>query len=189
LNLKNKNKKMKTQKILQFIFLTTLWVIILISFFLINEINYKKIKYIKLNTVEHPENLATKEFAKATSFGFKNLKADKYWLETIQYIWWNAINSKYKKYLYSITDVITELNPFFEHPYLIAELLLPDYNPRYENLSKEKQEENKKQAEKIWLKWVKNFCNEKKLEKIKHIFDLRKLQQDKQVKNPCKSHS
>jgi len=39
-------------------------------------------------------------------------------------------------------DVITELDPYFEHPYNIGLLLLPEYNKRYENLSKKKQELN-----------------------------------------------
>jgi hypothetical protein len=46
-------------------------------------------------------------------------------------------------------DLITELNPFFEKPYIIGQLLLPSYNERYENLSNEKQIENIKQAEEI----------------------------------------
>jgi len=36
--------------------------------------------------------------------------------------------------LYHITDLVTELNPYFEHPYLVAQLLLPSYNERYEKL-------------------------------------------------------
>ena len=33
-------------------------------------------------------------------------------------------------------DIITELNPYFENPYLIAQLLLPNYNERYGKLGK-----------------------------------------------------
>jgi len=43
--------------------------------------------------------------------------------------------------------LITELNPYFEKPYIIGQLLLPNYNERYENLSKEAQLKNIKQAE------------------------------------------
>jgi len=39
-------------------------------------------------------------------------------------------------------DLITELNPYFEHPYSIGQLLLPSHNERYENLSKEQQEKH-----------------------------------------------
>jgi len=55
-------------------------------FYKINELNYRKHIEIKIAYVEHPENLPTKEAAVNSSFGFKNLKADIYWLETIQYI-------------------------------------------------------------------------------------------------------
>jgi len=36
-------------------------------------------------------------------------------------------------------DIITDLNPYFIHPYKIGMLLLPDYNPRYEDADKEKE--------------------------------------------------
>jgi len=170
------------------IFLIILLIISLISFYKINEINYKKIQEIKFNVVNHPEELPTKKVALYTSFGFKNLKADKYWLEAIQYIWWNAISSEYKKYLYAMLDVITELNPYFEHPYIIWELLLPDYNPRYEKLSDKQQKKHINQAVELWLKWIKNFCDAKKIENIKSEYNFNKLRQDDKYKNPCKSY-
>ena len=173
------------------VFLIILLIISLTCFYLINELNYKKIRTIKLNTVEHPENLPTKDMAVNTAFGFKNLKADFYWLEAIQYIWSNAISSQYKKYLYSMLDVITELNPNFEHPYVIWELLLPDYNQRYEKLSEKKQMSNITQWVNIGLKWIKNFCDEEKVEAIKNdddAYDFYKLRNDERYKNPCKSY-
>jgi hypothetical protein len=39
-------------------------------------------------------------------------------------------------------EIITELNPYFEKPYLIGQLLLPNYNERYENLDKQTQKIN-----------------------------------------------
>lgn len=102
----------------------------------INETNYKIIKEQKRNIVNHPGLLPKKEILKYTSFGFSNLRADLYWLEAIQYIWSNAVSSEYKKYLFSMIDIITELNPYFENPYLIGQLLLPNYNERYEKLGK-----------------------------------------------------
>jgi len=39
-----------------------------ISFYKINELNYKKAITIKRNIIEHPESLPTKEVAKNTSF-------------------------------------------------------------------------------------------------------------------------
>jgi hypothetical protein len=49
-------------------------------------------------------------------------------------------------------DLITELNPYFYHPYKIGLLLLPDYNSRYENLDKNTQELHKQEAIKIGQK-------------------------------------
>jgi hypothetical protein len=46
-------------------------------------------------------------------------------------------------------DLITELNPYFEHPYTIGQLLLPSYNERYEKLSVEEQNRNTEEAIKL----------------------------------------
>ncbi len=164
----------------------------LIGFYKINFENYKKHIEIKQNLIEHPENLPTKETAKNTAFWFKNLRADLYWLQTIQYIWSNAISSDYKKYLFIIIDLITELNPYFEHPYIIWTLLLPDYNHRYENLNEWEQKTYIKQWEEIWLKWVKNFCDLEKIELIKKENNLEKIwskDENNPYKNPCESYN
>lgn len=156
-----------------------------ILIFLVWEKNYLKQKEIKINLVEKPNFLPSKNYLKNTSFWFKNLLADYYWLQLIQYIWGNAITSSYKEYLFTMLDLITELNPFFVEPYVIWELLLPSYNERYENLSKEEQEKNKKDAVKIWLKWIKNFCDAKKIKIIEKEDNLEKLFSDEKYKNPC----
>jgi hypothetical protein len=57
------------------------------------------------------------------------------------------MSSVYKKYLFIILDLITELNPYFERPYEIGMLLLPNYNYRYESLTETKELEYIKQAE------------------------------------------
>lgn len=161
----------------------------LFSFFKINEKNYEKHKEIKYNLVKHPENLPNKEIAKATSFWFENMKADIYWLRTIQYIWANAFHSEYKKYLFTILDLVTELNPFFEKPYTIWMLLLPWYEKNYEIITEKEQEIHTKQAELIWLKWIENFCNKKIIQKIDGEFDLLKIWNNKDFQNPCLSYN
>jgi len=65
-------------------------------------------------------------------------------------------------------------------------LLLPDYNERYETLNKKQQNDYIAQAEKIWLKWIRNFCDLEKIELIKKQKDLRKIWTEKKYKNPCK---
>jgi len=183
---------------IKLVILPILLILALTSFYQINKLNYSKSRQIEKNIVEHPENLPTKETAKNTSFGFSNLKADLYWLETIQYIWSNAISSEYKKYLYPILDIVTELNPYFEHPYIIWELLLPSYNHRYEKLSNKEKNIYTEQAIKLWNKWIEKFCTATykdenwkeilKTELIKKEFDLNKLWSEEKYKNPCKSY-
>lgn len=164
------------------IFFLILW-----GFYYVNDKNYLKLKEAKSVIVSHPELLPKKEFAKYTSFWYSNLRADIYWLEAVQYIWSNAISSEYKKYLYKVLDLITELNPYFEKPYSIWQLLLPNYNERYESLTKEEIEQLNTQARKIWEKWIKNFCDETKIKKIIETNDLQKIWTDKSLQNPCKS--
>jgi hypothetical protein len=57
--------------------------------------------------------------------------------------------AEYKKYLYKILNLVTDLNPYFEHPYVIGQLLLPDYNYRYEKLDDKEQEKHINEAEEI----------------------------------------
>ena len=158
------------------------------SFYKINEINYTKYKEIKISLINHPENLPEKNIAKATSFWFENLKADIYWLKTIQYIGSNAFHSEYKKFLFAILDLVTELNPYFEKPYIIGQLLLPGYEEKYEFITKEEQKVHTKQAELIWLKWVKNFCNQEKIDLIENENNLLKIWNNKEYQNPCLSY-
>lgn len=170
----------------------SIFILIMLSLFVfynINNKNYEKHIEIKQNLVKHPEYLPTKETAKYTAFWFKNLRADLYRLQAIQYIWSNAISSEYKKYLYIILDLITELNPFFEHPYVIGSLLLPDYNQRYEDLSQDEQNKHVLEWEEIWLKWIENFCNLEKIELIKNENNLIKIWKEEKYLNPCKTFS
>jgi len=158
------------------------------SFWKINEQNYTKQKEIKKELINHPENLPKSDIAKITSFWFKNLKADYYWLQTIQYIWSNAFHSEYKKYLFHITNLVTDINPYFEHPYVISQLLLPDYNPRYEDLNNEEQKKHIDEAIIIWKKWVDYFCDKKKIEKIDQIENLENLWTSEELSNVCNSY-
>jgi len=167
------------------IFLLCIW---FFSFFKINEKNYEKYNEIKINLIKHPENLPNKTTAKATSFWFENLKADIYWLKTIQYIWANAFHSEYKKYLFSILDLVTELNPYFEKPYIIGQLLLPGYEKNYEFITEDEQKVHLEEAVKLGLKWVENFCNIEKIKLIDDENDLLKIWNNTDYKNPCLSY-
>ncbi len=164
-----------------FFVLWTCW-----SFYEINQNNYSKIKEKQFQIIQHPDLLPKKEVALSTSFWFKNLRADFYWLQAIQYIGGNAVGSEYKKYLYHMLDLITELDPNFQKPYLIGQLLLPSLNQRYEDLSLESQEIHNIEGEKIWLKGIKNFCDQEKIEKIIQEDDLWKLFWNTSLRNPCR---
>ena len=165
-----------------------LLIMLLSSFYFINHKNYILQKSIDRVIVDHPENLLTSELAKIRSFGFMNISADIYWLEAIQYIWNNVIEEDFKKYLWAMMELITDLNPFFESPYIIGQLLLPwdKYNREWEDPVQT--ERNLQQAEALWLKWVNNFCDIDKVEKIIAEDNLGKILQDEMYKNPCKSY-
>ena len=178
----------KFKKLIKFIITLFILIWIWFWFFYVNNLNYTKLRQIKINQINHPENLPTSEFAKATAFWFENTKADLYWLETIQYIGWNALSSAYKKYLYAILDLTTDLNPYFLHPYKIWMLLLPEYNSRYEDLEKDEQLEYVNQWIKLWLKWMENFCDLEKIDLILKEDDLQKIWTQDKYKNPCKSY-
>lgn len=159
-----------------------------IGFYKINELNYKKLQEIESQFVEHPEMLPESTPAKISSFGFQNVMADMYWVQSIQYIGGNVISEVYKKYLYEMLDLITDLSPSFEAPYVIGQLLLPSESQDTEGISQEEIEKNILQAEALGLKGVSYFCDPLKLENIKNENNLQKISQDSAYKNPCKSH-
>jgi hypothetical protein len=66
---------------------------------------------------------------------------------------------------------------------------LPNYNERYEKLSKEEQQKNIDQAIELWLKWIKNFCDPTKIELIKNEDNLQKIWTEEQYKNPCSEYN
>lgn len=158
------------------------------AFYTINHKNYLLQKTIDTVVVEHPENLPKSEIAKLRSFGFMNISANMYWLNAIQYIWNNVVEEGYKKYLGAMMNLITDLNPYFESPYVIGQLLLPwdKYNRDPDNIEWESL--NLKKAESLWLKWIDNFCNREKVQAIIAEDDLWKIISLEKYKNPCQSY-
>ncbi len=144
-----------------------------------------------MNSVNHPEFIPDSKIAKITAFWFKQIKADFYWLSTIQYIGSNAVSAEYKKYLYKMINLITDLSPDFEKPYTIGESLLPDYNYRYERWTENEKNVNLNilQGEQIGLKWMKQFCDMKKIDLIEKENNLLKIGKDEKYKNPCRSYN
>lgn len=117
------------------------------GFFLVNwQVNYPIHREIRANIVNHPEFIPDVQTVRIASSGYDNLVADAYWLSAIQYIGSNAVSAEYKKYLYVMINLITDLNPYFTYPYRIGLLLIPDTNERYETLSKEEVKKNNNDA-------------------------------------------
>ena len=179
------NKKFIIKNITIFILLG----ISLLSFYRINTLNYTKQKEIQQNVINHPDSLPESNLAQITSIGFKNLKANWYWLQAVQYIGGNALESEYKKYLFEVLDLITDLNPYFEKPYVVGQLLIPSYNQRYESLSDEEQQKYIQQWVDLGLKWVENFCDIEKVNSILKEDDITEIWKNEKYRNPCKSYA
>ena len=155
------------------------------GFFFNNQKNYTKNKELQLNIIDHPELLPTPEIAKLSSFGFNNMFADIYWLQAIQYIGANVIDTEYKKYLNEMIGIITELNPYFESPYTIGQLLLPSSKERFEDYSGKNITQDMLDGKNLWLKWIHNFCDNTKIQLIENEDHLWKIISEEKFKNPC----
>lgn len=160
-----------------------------VFFYFVWEKNYEKQKEILFHSIEHPEYIPSSTSAKISAFWFTNLKADFYWLKTIQYIWGNAISSDYKKYLFPLIQLINSLNPNFEQPYTTGQLLLPNYNYRYEKLNEQEKNNHIDEAITLWEEAVKKFCDPKKIEQILKEKDLQVLFSNEKYKNPCSKYA
>lgn len=155
---------------------------------MINTSNYHIHRKIEASVVSHPEKLPNSQMARLTSFGFANLAADLYWLKTIQYIGWNAISGEYKEYLSVIMNLITDLNPYFESPYTIGQLLIPSSKWTYDDTTDPANFQDYRDAEALGLKWVKNFCDEEKTKLIFSENNLQNIFTQEKYKNPCQSY-
>jgi hypothetical protein len=157
-------------------------------FYYVCGINYDVHRDKENEIVNHPEFVPSSNFVKASSSGYSNLVSDFYWLSSVQYIWSNAAASEYKKYLFVMLNLVTDLNPNFTYPYEIWQLLLPSYNEHYDANPKSDTEKFTNQSIDLWLKWIKNNCNMEKVEAIKNEYDLKKLWTDDKYKDPCKDY-
>jgi hypothetical protein len=172
----------------------TWWVIIIAlliiwrGFYYVNTLNYTKHKSIQANIVNHPEKLPNSDMAKIGSFGFTNIAADTYWLQTVQYIWSNALWWEYKKYLWVMMNLITDLNPYFESPYTIGQLLIPSESGSYEDTDNPENLKYYREGEALWLKWVRNFCDMEKIQAIKNEENIWEIINNPKYADPCKSY-
>ena len=158
----------------------------MVAFWSINTWNYQTWSEAKQTLIQHPEHLPNAQTAEGISFGFKNIIADIYWIDTIQYIGWNIVGAEYKKYLFAMMDLITELNPYFEPPYIIGQLLLPNSNTV--QIDSDDAELHTQQAIQLGLKWVKNFCDPIKIQNIIAEDNLQYIWTKPEYINPCQSY-
>ncbi len=114
--------------------------------------------------------------------------ADTYWIDTIQYIGGNVMWSEYKKYLFAMIDLITDLNPYFEQPYIIGQLLLPNTHSSDTDTSEETYAQYTGQAIALWEKWIENFCDPIKIQAIIQEDNLQKIWSQEKYINPCHSY-
>ncbi|MDQ1344009.1 MAG: hypothetical protein QG650_729 [Patescibacteria group bacterium] len=144
-------------------------------------------KAIELRLVEHPEFIPQANDVRLVSSGFDNLLADFYWLSAIQYVGANALSAEYKRYLYEMLNLVTDLNPAFTTPYEVGLLLLPDINPQVEHFTKTEQDKNVLKA--VWLgeKGIKTSCDAEKIKNILAEPELAKVWTDPAYRNPCKN--
>lgn len=173
------------KNLLSLVFLITILFSIVFFYAIWNKVNYPMHLKKKYTIVAHPEFIPSYKLVKITSSWFWNLVSDFYWLNSIQYIWTNAVSSEYKKYLYAMLNLITDLNPKFTYPYVIWELLLPNYNERYEKFNEDEQKKFENQSIELWIKWLSNNCDMNKVESIRNEYDLKKLWNEDKYKNPC----
>ncbi|MFZ3232262.1 MAG: hypothetical protein WA194_01795 [Patescibacteria group bacterium] len=104
---------------------------------------------IEYRLIQHPEFIPKVEDVRLIASGFDNVIADFYWLSAIQYVGENAVSSEYKRFLYEMLSLVTDLNPAFTTPYEVGLLLLPDINPSAEKFNKTEADMNVQKA--VWL--------------------------------------
>ena len=175
---------------MRIVFTVFLLIPLFTAFFFINQSNYAFKQDVQAQLIEHPERLPRAEFAELMFPWFSNITANIYWLQAIQYVGRNAVSSEYKMYFYEMMNLITELNPYFESPYVFGQLLLPSgsHSNPFENFSEHEIKNHNLNAHALWHKWIENFCDIERLEKIFEQEDLWKIANDSRYANPCRSY-
>lgn len=140
---------------------------------------------VERNLVKHPEFIPAASDVRLASSGFDNMIADLYWLSAIQYVGENAIAADYKKYLYEMLTLVTDLHPHFTTPYEVGLLLLPEMNARYETISDEQQKANIEKGIMLGERGMQRTCDAEKIRKILAEPELSQVWQNPAYKNPC----
>ncbi len=154
----------------------------LVFFYISHGFGYKKHNEYDAVYIEHPEFLPQSEQANIVSFGFQKLSADMYWIKAIQYIGANVISEEYKKYLFVMMNLITDLDPYFSQVYAIGQLLLPDdHHSTWESTYN-------LQAKTLGKKWIEHNCDGDAVDRIFEQNDLYTILHDPLYANPCQDY-
>ncbi len=79
----------------------------------------------KPREVEDFYYLPVGRYAKLISFGYNNVLADILWMKTLAYTGEHLATDRQFKYLVSLLDAVTNLDPYFFYPYRFAGTILP----------------------------------------------------------------
>lgn len=137
------------------------------------------------NLVTHPEFIPAANDVRLVSSGFDNMIADFYWLSAIQYVGENAFGADYKKYLYELLTLVTDLHPHFTTPYEVGLLLLPEMNARYETITDAQQKANIEKGIMLGERGMSRTCDAAKISRILAEPELAKVWTDPSYANPC----
>lgn len=137
--------------------------------------------------VRHPEFIPDAQYVKLVASGFEPLVSDLYWLASIQYIGSNVMEAEYKKYLYQMLNLVTDLDEYFDYPYELGLLLLPSFNTRYESFTEGERKFNVDQAAELGEKGMRRGCDAMKLRMILDEEDLDKVIRSPEFAEPCRN--
>ncbi len=134
----------------------------------------------------HPDILPSPIVIKMFDMWHSTSYASIIWIQFIQYIADNLQWNKYLDFSHAILEQITILHPYFTKPYEMDLILTPF--SRAENQTIEQKRKNKiltGKAIELWKKWMKLFCDEEKIEKIKQQKIWEELWNNQTLRNPC----
>lgn len=125
-------------------------------------------------------------------FPHQQTYSDIVWLTSIQYIW-SVVDSHKATYLYDLLDNLTNINPYWDFPYLFWQLLIP-WAKFYKNSSNEDlMMKTWNNSIKIWQKALNYNCDNTKIDAIFTLTDTqysdtitnKNWENYKKIKNPC----
>ncbi len=151
-------------------------------------LGYEKHDREEFQRVQHPEFIPSETFIRLSSAGHEQTVADMYWLQTIQYIGTHVIGGEYKRHLFAMADLVTDLSPRLVIAYTLPQTLLPNVNVGREAIDEGRQERHIDQSIALGEKGTANTCDPEKLENIRISDSIAGAVDDPDRRNPCDSY-